>query len=154
MLFREVNDLFLDPRSIRTLAPKSQEKPDKTAGNGVSKASMLQGFDFTRSLRGKPFTFDLRQPVSHPLGIKNGARPRALPHFLLTKAACALLAAQVHGETGELALKVHELGAAVGQQYARLLVDLESALGKPLSAASMSLTQSQCGPWRHDRSAS
>lgn len=47
-------------------------------------------------------------------------------------AACALLAAQMHGEAGELALKVHELGAAVGQQHARLLVDLEPALGKPL----------------------
>lgn len=34
--------------------------------------------------------------------------------FLLAVAACALLAAQVHGEAGELALKVHELGAAVG----------------------------------------
>ena len=52
--------------------------------------------------------------------------------FLLAIAACALLAAQVHGEAGELALKVHELGAAVGQQHARLLVDLEPALGKPL----------------------
>lgn len=47
-------------------------------------------------------------------------------------AACALLAAQVHGETGELALKVHELGTTVGQQRARLFVDLEPALGKPL----------------------
>lgn len=38
----------------------------------------------------------------------------------------------MHGEAGELALKVHELGAAVGQQRARLFVDLEPALGKPL----------------------
>ena len=38
----------------------------------------------------------------------------------------------MHGEAGELALKVHELSATVGQQHARLLVDLESALGKPL----------------------
>ena len=38
----------------------------------------------------------------------------------------------MHGEAGELALKVHELGAAIGQQHARLLVDLEPALGKPL----------------------
>lgn len=53
--------------------------------------------------------------------------------FLLTKAAYALLAAQMHGEAGELALKVHKLGATVGQQRARLLVDLEPALGKPLS---------------------
>ena len=52
--------------------------------------------------------------------------------FLLAIAAHALLAAQMHGEAGELALKVHELGAAVGQQHARLLVDLEPALGKPL----------------------
>ena len=47
-------------------------------------------------------------------------------------AACAILAAQVHGETGELTLKVHELGTTVGQQRARLFVDLEPALGKPL----------------------
>ena len=46
--------------------------------------------------------------------------------------ACVLLAAQVHGEAGELALKVHELGVAVGQQRTRFLVDLEAALGKPL----------------------
>ena len=38
----------------------------------------------------------------------------------------------MHGEAGELALKVHKLGAAVGQQHARPLVDLEPVLGKPL----------------------
>lgn len=65
------------------------------------------------------------------LGINKGIRPYG-PIPLLTKAACALVAAQVHGEAGELALKVHEFGAAVGQQHARLLVNLEPALGKPL----------------------
>ena len=66
--------------------------------------------------------------------------------FLLAIAACALLAAQVHGEAGELALKVHELGAAVGQQHARLLVDLESALGKPLLGRIDSLTAKPMWP--------
>ena len=37
------------------------------------------------------------------------------PHpFLLAIAACALLAAQMHGEAGELALKVDEFGTTVG----------------------------------------
>lgn len=38
--------------------------------------------------------------------------------FLFVMAVCALLAAQMHGEAGELALKVHELGRTVGQQRA------------------------------------
>ena len=53
--------VFLDPRSIHTfLAPKPQDSNDKTAGNEPPKVSMLRGFVLARSLRGKPFTFDLR----------------------------------------------------------------------------------------------
>ena len=42
------------------MAPKPQDSNDKTAGNEPPKVSMLRGFVLARSLRGKPFTFDLR----------------------------------------------------------------------------------------------
>ena len=43
------------------LAAKAQDSNDKTAGNESPKVSMLRGFVLARSLRGKPFTFDLRR---------------------------------------------------------------------------------------------
>ena len=42
------------------MAPKPQDSNDKTAGNEPPKVSMLRRFVLARSLRGKPFTFDLR----------------------------------------------------------------------------------------------
>ena len=42
------------------MAPKPQDSNGKTAGNEPPKVSMLRGFILARSLRGKPFTFDLR----------------------------------------------------------------------------------------------
>ena len=42
------------------MAPKPQDSNDKTAGNEPQKVSMLRGSVLARSLRGKPFTLDLR----------------------------------------------------------------------------------------------
>ena len=52
--------LFGPPEHPHFLAPKPQDSNDKTAGNEPPKVSMLRGSVLARSLRGKPFTFDLR----------------------------------------------------------------------------------------------
>ena len=47
------------------MAPKPQDSNDKTAGNEPPKVSMFRGFVLARSLRGKPFTFDLRGSLGY-----------------------------------------------------------------------------------------
>lgn len=53
MVSREVNECFWTPEAFTLFGAK-------TAGNESPKVSMLRGFVLVRSLRGKPFTFDLR----------------------------------------------------------------------------------------------
>ena len=83
------------------------------------------------SVEGVGSRFTIRLHDRKPLGINKGIRPRALSLFASYGSLCATRGTGAR-RSGELALKVHELGATVGQQHTRLLIDLESALGKPL----------------------
>ena len=103
------------------LAPNPQDSNDKTAGNEPPKVSMLRGFVLTRSLRGKPFTFDLRGSSGY------GCEAHSGPIWALSGVVWATL--------GLVGMFAGVVGAALGATPPSWLAGVKqnSSEAKPLS---------------------